>query len=306
MVATVKTLLNGVNVAAITPRRESGHEIDLALTFEVVDFLCAKGVNGIGLLGTTGEYVHYDFEQRTRLVGLVVKRSRAPVVVNVTHSTLDGTVWLAEEAAGSGAAGVMLMPPYYFRYDQDLLRTYFLEFVRQAALRIPVFLYNVPFFTTPMEPATACELLATGEFAGIKDSSGRMDYYRALEEQRNKTPFTLIIGNDIIFAEARAAGADGVVSGVACALPELMLALERAVMSGQADRIAVLDARLREFIVRLDRFPVPVGIKAALAARGIKAGPHAVPAGESGRKLLDEFSGWLRDWIPQVLRESAT
>ena len=297
-------LLKGVNVAAVTPRRESGHEIDLGLTLEIVDFLCAAGVAGIGLLGTTGEFVHYDFEQRTRLAGLIVRRSRVPVVVNVTHTTLDGSVRLAREAMTAGAAGVLIMPPYFFRYGQDDLEAFFLEFAVEAGNGVPVYIYNLPFFTSPLECETVCRLLATGQFAGIKDSSGSLDYFRGLMAQRARTPFVLLIGNDTLFVQGRGSGADGGVSGVACALPELMLGLDRAIAERNQPRVELLEGRLNEFISWLDRFPVPVGIKAALAARGLRVGPHAVPTGPQGRKRLDEYSIWLKEWIPQVLRES--
>jgi len=143
-----------------------------------------------------------------------------------------------------------------------------------------------------------------GPVRGIKDSSGTADYFRGLMEQRARTPFALLIGNDTLFVEGRGGGADGGVSGVACALPELMLGLDRAIAERNQLRVELLEGRLNEFISWLDRFPVPVGIKAALASRGLRVGPHAVPTGPAGRKQLDEYAGWLKEWIPQVLRES--
>src|SRR5439155_16603581 len=124
---------------------------------------------------------------------------------------------------------------------------------------------------------TAAGLLSTGLFAGIKDSSGRMDYYEYMASARAEKPFTLLIGNDVIFTKARTAGADGVVSGVACAVPELMLGIDRAICAGSEEKIAKLEARLQEFIRRLDPLPVPLGIKAATELRGLQVGPPAVP-----------------------------
>ena len=83
-------LVEGVFAAAIAPRRSTGHEIDLALLFEVIDFLCAKKVGGIALFGATGEYIHFGLAERVRVTQLTVKRSRVPLIVNVSHSNLDG------------------------------------------------------------------------------------------------------------------------------------------------------------------------------------------------------------------------
>ena len=48
----------GMYVAAITPFREVGYEADLGATLELVDYLCAAGVNGIALLGSTYGSTH--------------------------------------------------------------------------------------------------------------------------------------------------------------------------------------------------------------------------------------------------------
>src|SRR5215217_6447925 len=99
--------LGAVNVAAVTPHRQNGYEADLAATLELVDYLCSAGVHGIALLGTTGEFLHLNLEERSHLVRLCAKRSRIPIVAGVSHSTLEGTVVLAEEAAQSGAAALL-------------------------------------------------------------------------------------------------------------------------------------------------------------------------------------------------------
>jgi dihydrodipicolinate synthase/N-acetylneuraminate lyase len=163
--------LAGVSVAAITPRRESGHEIDLGAALDVIDYLAASGVAGVAVLGTTGEFVHFDFEERTRFTAFAAKRTKLPVIANVSHSTLDGALELAAAACDAGAAALLLMPPYFFRYSQQDIERFYLDFAREAPSAAPILLYNIPFFTTPIEPGAACRLLATGLFAGIKDST---------------------------------------------------------------------------------------------------------------------------------------
>jgi 4-hydroxy-tetrahydrodipicolinate synthase len=285
----------GVSVAAITPRRESGHEIDLGAALEVIDYLAASGV---AVLGTTGEFVHFDFEERTRFTAFAARRTKLPVIANVSHSTLDGALEMA--AAAAGAAALLLMPPYFFRYSQQDIERFYLDFAREAPAATPILLYNIPFFTTPIEPGTACKLLATGLFAGIKDSSGDWEYFMRLREQRTVTPFTHFIGNDIVFTRERQAGADGVVSGVACAAPELMLGLDRAIQAGDAAKTDVLETRLQEFIARIDVLPAPAGVREAVRLRGVKIGPHALPLGADNRRRLDEFAEWFPAWLAQV------
>jgi dihydrodipicolinate synthase/N-acetylneuraminate lyase len=295
--------LGPISVAAVTPRRELGYEGDLAATLELVDYLCAAGVHGIALLGSTGEFLHLNLDDRAHLVRLAVKRSRVPVIAGVTHSTFDGTVMLAEQAAQAGAAAVLVMPPYFFPYSQPEIREFYMRLADRVAGAIPIFLYNIPFFTSPIALETSCDLLATGRFAGIKDSSGDFDQFLRLKALRESNPFTFMVGNDVIFTRARTAGADGAVSGVGCALPELMLGLDNAIQSGDTDKVQRLELRLQEFIGWLNRFPAPVATREATAARGLKVGPMAVPLSPERRREMDEFRGWFRGWLPEMLKD---
>jgi len=282
-------IFSGVCAAAITPHREEGHETDFGAMLELIDFLTKGGVNAICLLGSTGEFLNIPFGDRIRLVHLGVKRSRVPIMAGVSHSTLDGAVELASEAVGSGAAALLVMPPYFFRYDQDDIAEFYRRFREQVPRRVPVFLYNIPQFTNPIAIETARTLLQSGLFAGIKDSSGDRAFFEQLLELKRGGDFTLLCGNDRLAAWARAQGADGVVSGCACAVPELVVALGR----NPTDALA---ARLEEFIHRIEQFPTPVGIKAATALRGIKTGPLAIPLDPAKTAMLEEFKIWFSTW----------
>jgi 4-hydroxy-tetrahydrodipicolinate synthase len=299
----MNTKIGGIVVAAVTPRRQDGRELDVGASLELIDFLCAAGVQGIALLGSTGEFLNLTFDERSRLTYMAAKRSRVPLLVGVGHSSFDGAVQLGREAAGAGTAGLLLMPPYFFRYNQDDIREFYLRFAAQIGGQTRIFLYNIPFFTNELSSDTAAELLATGQFAGIKDSSGRMEYFERMAATRASVPFTLVVGNDVIFTKARSAGADGVVSGVACAVPELMLGLDRAICAADQAKTVRLEARLQEFIRWLDRMPVPLGVKAATEARGLQVGPPAVPLSAGTQRVLEEFKEWFRGWLPEVKKE---
>jgi len=295
--------LGGMFVAALTPRRADEYSIDLGATLEMIDFLCQTGVQGITLLGSTGEFVHFALDDRRHMVNFAAKRSRVPLLVNVSHSTLDGAIELAREATSAGVAGILLMPPYYFHHDQDAIRSFYLAFAAAFGDALPVFLYNIPSCTNEIAVATAVDLLGSGLFAGIKDSSGDLNNFRALSEQLSSTPFTLFCGQERIYVEAKRLGAHGAIFGTASAVPELLVALDAAICAGAQDRIHRLQARLNEFVDWIEIFPMTVGIKEAARQRKLKAGALAVPLGERGERKLSEFSDWFRGWLPIVLRE---
>lgn len=288
--------LRGIHAAVLTPRRVDSSLIDLASYWELIDFLGSKGLSGLVLMGSTGEFVHFPLEERTKYLGLTVKRSRLPILVNVTHSTLDGSLEIADAAARGGAAGILLMPPYFFRYSQDELRLWFEQFAREKP-QIPAYLYNIPSFSNALHPSTAASLLESGRYQGIKDSSGDWDFFTTVRDRIAGRESSFLVGNDALILKARMAGASGAVSGVACAMPELLVALHQAIEAGDQDRASKLNARLHEFLERIDLLPTPMGIRIALAARKLRAGPHSMPVDER------PFASWFLPWLEQVLPE---
>ena len=296
------TNLQGVYAAALTPRRGS-ELIDQGALWELIDFLCAAHVDGIVLFGSTGEFVHFSVEERKRVIGLGAKRSRVPLLVNVSHSTLEGSVELAQAAESCGAAGLVVLPPYFFHYEQEDLLAFYRVFLREAGVSIPVLLYHIPIFTSPISVDTVKILLSEG-YAGVKDSSGSWENFLALSDFAAQHPFSFMMGNDALYTRGRAhGGLTGVISGVAAALPELLVALHRAIESGSQELITRYDTRLQQFIARLGSFPVPAGVREAALARKLKAGANAVPYSESQRQAAAEFRTWLAEWLPEVLKE---
>ncbi len=289
----------GIYTAAVTPRLDGKIAIDTSAALDLIDWLCDHGVQGIVLMGSTGEFVHYTIEDRIAYAATVVKHSRVPVLVNASHSSYDGALQLAKAARDCGAAGTVLMPPYFFRYTQQQLFDFFRKFGEDFDAKL--FLYNIPFFTTPLEASTAQRLLETGRFAGIKDSSGNVDYLAKLLPLRDENT-AVFVGNDVVFRSLRVAGADGVVSGVSCAIPELLLALDRAIAADDDAKGQQLDRYLQEFIRHIDAMPAPIGVKEAVKLRGLQASGHSIPLGPEMQKQIDRFGVWFKEWLPGLLK----
>ncbi len=261
------------------------------------------GVDGLVLFGSTGEFVHFDVAERMRVLALAIRRSRVPVLVNVSHSTLAGAIDVAENAISAGAAGILVMPPYFYRYSDAQLAAFYRQFVAAVGAKTRIYLYNLPPFTTPISAHLAAELLGSGTFAGIKDSSGDWQLFEALRDLSTRTPFALLVGSESIYLECRLAGADGIVSGVAAAIPELLVAIERAVRSNNNDQAHRFNARLQEFVVWVNRFPASIAIKQAAFARGWKLNHFPFSFDEDTQADLAGFHHWLQAWLPTVLQE---
>jgi len=251
---------HGIIASALTPRDPKG-ALDFGAAFELIDYLSTAKVKGIALFTPAGEYPAFSLDDRTRLLYLAVKRSRVPVYAGVGAFGLDDSLTLARDARRAGAEGVLLPPPYFFLYQQPELTEFYLQFARQLAGGIPVYLANNPVFTSALEAPTICDLLSSGHFAGLEDplaGPGNLD----------GLPVALLSNDDSRLCEARRAGSHGAISVAACAVPELVVALDDALRLGNQLRAGRCDELLQEFVAWGTQFPFPLMVKAATRLRG--------------------------------------
>jgi dihydrodipicolinate synthase/N-acetylneuraminate lyase len=283
----------GVQAAAITPRGNSG-EVDFGAGFELIDHLSKGGANGILLFGPAGEYPAFAPEERSRLVKLGVKRSRVPILAGVGSATLDASIELGRDAQNADAAALVVPPPYFFRYDQDDLRTYFRQFAAELGSDPPILIYR----SGGLAAETVVELWDTGRFGGVIDPSGDLDAVHGMRA----AGVPVLTADD---ATAARLGRCGIVSTAACAVPELPAALYRAIRAGQEAAMAELDHALQEFVRWSARFPEPTAVRLATSLRGLKTGSLAMPLSAEKQKDLDAFRDWFQRWLPAVRKMAA-
>ncbi len=296
-------LAAGVYSALLTPRRQYSIEADAGVLLDYLDRVVASDVDGVVLFGATGEFAHFDISERIRVVVLAIRRSRVPVLVNVSHSTLAGAINLAENAMYSGAAGLLLMPPYLYRYTEEQVFEFYEAFVALTGGRIPIYVYNLPSFTQPLSAELAARLLDSRAFSGIKDSSGDWQIFESLRTVRSRVPFALLIGNESLYLDGRVAGADGTVSGVAAAVPELLVAMDRAIRARTLERARGLNIHLQELVTRIQTLPPVSGIRQAAAARGWIPRNGGLAFDKRTARELAAFEQWFRAWFPLVLSQ---
>jgi dihydrodipicolinate synthase/N-acetylneuraminate lyase len=301
-----RTPAKGLYAALLTPRKAGAPDADVAALLDYIDRVVDAGVSGLALFGATGEFIHFDIEERIRVSHLAIRRSRVPVLVNVSHSGLAGVLALSESAISAGAAGLMLMPPYFYRYGEDDLNCFYKSAMSAIGNQVPIYLYNLPQFTNAISANLARELLTLPPIAGIKDSSGDLPFFDSLKVLRAQQSFSLLIGNENVYFHERVSGADGVVSGIAAALPELMVALEHAIAAKDLDRAHHLNARLKEFLLWIEQFPATVAIKQTAALRDWIKSDLAFPLSAESKSQLSAFGNWLRDWLPETLSSCRT
>jgi dihydrodipicolinate synthase/N-acetylneuraminate lyase len=277
--------LHGIIPPMVTPLSDRD-TLDLAGLERLIEHILAGGVQGLFILGTTGEGPSLSYRLRCQLIDRVCEQvaERVPILVSISDTSLVESLNLAEYAADAGAQAVVLAPPYYFPAGQAEL----LKYVEHIAseLPLPVFLYNLPSHTKLcFEPETLRRLIEIPNITGLKDSSGDMIYFHQvwrLAEER--ADWTLLIGPEELLAEAVLLGAHGGVPGGANLCPRLYVDLYQAASRGQLARVRQLHARVmqihrRVYCVAGDRatgappqgarLQVVPGLKCALRCLGI-------------------------------------
>ena len=290
---------SGVLAALITPVDEHGRT-DFDAFNDVIEFVLERGVDGIVVGGGTAEYPHLPIDDRAELAARAVQRAngRGKVLVSVGTSSIHTTLRLARHAESAGCDGLLIPMPYFFRYEQEDLAAFCLEVCRSVS--IPCLLYNLPSFTNPLEVGTTIKLLTSiSNLVGIKDSSGNLDSLEQLAHARNGNQFALFVGDDSLLLPALRSGWDGVVSGIACFVPELIVALYQAYRAGDMATAAEHQSALDTLIEQIVQLPIPWGVRVGLATRGVPSGPLHLPLSPGRHKQTRALERWLSDWVQE-------
>jgi 4-hydroxy-tetrahydrodipicolinate synthase len=290
---------SGVLAALITPVDEQGRT-DFNCFNDVIEFVLERGVDGVVVGGGTAEYPHLSIEDREELAVRAVQRvnGRGKLLVSIGTSSIYSTLRLARHAEESGCDALLLPMPYFFRYEQEDLEA-FCRLVCES-VSIPCLLYNLPSFTNPLEAETTVRLLTSvPNLVGIKDSSGNVESLRELARAREGSQFSLFVGDDSFLLPALRHGWDGVVSGIACFVPELIVALYRSYRAGDLASAEEYQATLDVLIEQIVQLPIPWGVRVGLAIRGVPSGPLHLPLSPNREKQVRALERWLENWVQE-------
>jgi len=289
--------VEGLYAALLVPRDAEGR-VDEESFRKTVEFLAERGLRRVVLNGATGEYCLTAPDELRRLLEISREAlaGEGEFLCSIGSAGLAPSLALGRMALEAGARALLLPMPYFFPYSQDDLRCYCAAVAE--ALPAPILLYNLPRFTTGLEPATVERLVEdVPNIAGIKDSSGSLEILRRLTAG-GAARACRIVGDDAVLAEALDEGvADGGISGVAGVLPELL----RALFPGgpcQAEVRGRAAALMAELIPRLSCLPVPWGLKWMAEWRGIAPARFAQPVSAARRGQAEEFRDWFTAWWP--------
>ncbi len=258
-------LPQGVYTALVTPFTATG-EVDFDTFPALVEWQRQRGVVGLVVCGTTGEGTSLSVEERERIIATVREcAGDLKVIAGTGCANLPETLRLSRFAQQQGCDAILVIPPFYYKPVTDEgLATYYMRLLE--AVDIPVLLYNYPALAGVRITAEVVEaLLDYPHLAGLKDSSGEWD--TLLSFLLRFPRLQIFVGAENLLADALASGARGCISGLASALPELVVHLDTTFR--RAEDISALNHRLLAVLEAVDRFSFIPAIKRICTWRGL-------------------------------------
>ena len=254
-------MLRGAIAAAVTPLTDGGGDLDEGAVGPLTRFLVEGGIDGALVCGTTGEGILLSPPERTRVAERFVEARPDGFQIAIhagAQSTAD-TVALATHAKEIGADAVAVIAPPYFPLDEPAL----LEHLRAAAEAcgpLPFYVYEFAGRSGYAIPVAVIERLreTSPNIAGLKVSDTP---WSAIEPYALEG-LDLFVGSEPLVLEALEHGADGAVSGLATAFPEIVAALVH-------DRYATAGEHVSTLRTLLGPIPFHAALKEILVARGV-------------------------------------
>ena len=254
--------LRGVIAAIVTPVRPDGHP-DQERFIRVAETLLADGCDGLNVLGTTGEATSFTAEQRSLLMRGIASTSLPldRMMVGTGAAAVGDAIQLTRLAGELGFAGALILPPFYYKGvgHEGILR-YFADIVDGSrAAPAPIYLYNFPALSgVAYEPQLVARLTSEfgGTIVGLKDSSGDLDYARAIAMRT--AGLDVFPSNEAALLDARKGDFAGCISATANINSALCA---RAFRDGDREALDVA-VRIRRLF---DGRPLVAGVKAVVA-----------------------------------------
>lgn len=270
--------LHGIIPPVVTPMT-ADQELDLPGLRRHIDLMLAKGVHGIFVLGTTGEFYALDEREKQAVLADAIAHvgGRSPVYAGTGAETTREVVRLTKMAEREGAAGVSVITPYFIKPNQTELFDHFRRVAESTSL--PVVLYNNPATCggLSIEPDTVAKLAELSNIIGVKDSSGDLQNTIEIIRQTPRDRFSVLNGRDTLILAALQAGAQGAIPASCNIAPELCVGIYDSFVKGDVEAAKVFQSRLHGVRMAMSLGTGNSAVKEAMALLGRSAGPMRSP-----------------------------
>jgi len=222
---------------------------------------------GLAVFGTNSEANSLSVEEKIDLLDALVDAGLDAnrMMPGTGACAIPDAVRLTAHAMKRGCAGVLMLPPFYYKgvSDEGLFRAYSEVIQRVGDARLRVYLYHFPQLSGVPITLTLIERLLKeypGTVVGIKDSSGDWDNMQAM---LTRFPdFAMFAGTEAVLLKNMQNGGAGCISATANINPAAIAALAADWRSPDAQ---AMQDRMNELRFALQEYPLIPALKAAVA-----------------------------------------
>jgi 4-hydroxy-tetrahydrodipicolinate synthase len=261
--------------ALITPFRDG--KVDEKAFQNFVEWQIAQGSHGLVPCGTTGESPTLDHDEHKRVVELCIEAAagRVPVIAGTGSNSTAEALDLTQHAQKAGAAGALVVVPYYNKPTQEGIYLHFKAL--NDAVRLPLLIYNIPGRTgVNMTVETMARLARLPNIVGVKDAAN--DITRtSLQRNAIGPEFIQLSGDDGNALGQAAHGGHGCISVTANVAPAECAAFQNALMTKDFPLALQWQDRLMPLHDALFVETSPGPVKYAVSLRGFCSNELRLP-----------------------------
>ncbi|MBN2155803.1 MAG: dihydrodipicolinate synthase family protein [Candidatus Lokiarchaeota archaeon] len=237
--------------------------IDFDTNLKISKQLLLTDIDGLFILGTTGEFPYFSMEEKKRYIDMFCENFSQfkPIVCCVSHWSQKKAIELTEYALKNGFKYISALLPQYFPVSEINI----LEYYRSIRKKIDDYdssvafiFYHIPVIQSAVsvKPGVIIQLANEGVIQGVKNSTPDLDHSRKIIENTGKE-FSFLCGTETLLLEGFRDGAintqfDGGIFSGANALPLTYKKLFEATKIADRDNFARLWPLVDEFIAIFD------------------------------------------------------
>ena len=284
-------MFKGTGTALITPFK-ADQSVDYDALKRIVRQQLDGGVDALVVIGTTGESPVIEFDEREKIISLVVKevRGKIPVIVGTGTNNPKKVIENNKQAEALKADGVLIVNPYYNKGTQESLVEHY-KFVAKKT-KLPIILYNVPSRTgMNILPETVVKIhRECKNVVAVKEASGNISQIAHLISIK-PTSLSVISGNDDQTLAIMASGGDGVISVFSNPYPAEMKKITAAILSNNLKVTQKLNNKYLSMMNALFIETSPSPVKYVMSKLGLCKNVLRLPlvkATSKAEELLDK------------------
>jgi 4-hydroxy-tetrahydrodipicolinate synthase len=224
---------------------------------------------GLAVFGTNSEANSLGIGERLELLEELVRAGLDParMMPGTGACALSDSVYLTAHAVKVGCAGVLMLPPFYYKgvSDEGLYRNFAEIIERVGDSRLRIYLYHIPPVSqVPISLELIERLLDAypGTIAGVKDSSGDWNNTKAMLDRFAARGFDVFAGSETFLLMNLRHGGRGCISATANVNPAAIHALYAQWRGADADAMQQKLDTIRSIFAK---YPMIPALKQAVA-----------------------------------------